>query len=202
MRPTAARVVSAGVPCGMVSSTTALSASTSGKNSNFIRPEKMYPATIMNTATAMATVVYRHSIAPFDQGPVGAFDRPLHPLAEEALKTVPTTRDAVPLPVFAPVRQVGQVIRQHQHGLDQRERQTADDDQGNRPRDGARGAFHRVDQRREGGHGGEDRERDRRRHLARAVDRRTHAPLAHLEVAVDVLAHHDRVVDPRSRAPG
>ena len=63
MRPTAARVVSAGVPCGIVSSTTALSASTSGKNSNFIRPEKMYPATIRNTATAMATVAYRYSSA-------------------------------------------------------------------------------------------------------------------------------------------
>ena len=132
---------------------------------------------------------------PPNQGPVGAFDHPLHPTGEEALEAVPTPGDAMPLPVFAPVRQVGQVIRQHQHGLDQRERQTTDDDHGNRPRNGCRGPFHRVDERREGGHGGEDRERDRRRHLARAVDRRAQAPLAHLEVAVDVLAHHDRVVD-------
>ena len=63
MRVTAARVVSAGVPWGMVSRTTALSASTSGKNSNFIRPEAMYPAVIRNTATAIATVAYRYSSA-------------------------------------------------------------------------------------------------------------------------------------------
>ena len=43
-------------------------------------------------------------------------------------------------------------------------------------------------------------ERDRRREdreadLGRAVERGAHAALAHLEMAVDVLEHHDRVVD-------
>ena len=131
----------------------------------------------------------------FDQGPVDPFDHPFHLLVDEPLEARPTTRAASPLPVFAAPRQEGQVMRQHQHRLDQREGQTADDDQGNRPGNRAYRTVQGVDQGRESRRGRKDGERDRRRHLSGAVDCGAHPRLALLEVTIDVLPHHDRVVD-------
>ena len=53
---------------------------------------------------------------------------------------------------------------------------------------------HRHEHRDQRDGGGEDREAD----LLRAVERRAHAALAHLHVAVDVLEHDDGVVDDQS----